>query len=320
MQRTLKKSVEFRGTGLHTGVQVNVQVRPAPANTGIVFIREDLPGRPHIPATPDQVFDTTLATRIGTPTAFVSTVEHFLSAMFGLGIDNAYVSLNNYELPILDGSAAPFLVILDEAGTEELNTPRRIFVVKSAVEVVDPNNAQRFIRVEPSKQALVSYSIDFDVAKAIGRQALSMPLDGESFCREFSYARTFCLYEEVEFMKSRGLARGGSLENAIVVSRAEGVLNANGLRDELEFVRHKILDCVGDLALLGMPLVGHIIAHKAGHDLHTALAKKLLDEAAAHKVVTENSKEAAGLRGLVRFPAGLGDLGLNAFGARLVTG
>ena len=178
--------------------------------------------------------------------------------MFGLGIDNAFVSVDNYELPILDGSAAPFLVLLDEAGVEELDAPRRFFVVKSTVEVVDPKNPQRFIRVEPSKHALVSYSIDFEVAKAIGRQALSMPLDGESFCREFSYARTFCLFEEVEYMKSRGLARGGSLENAIVVSRAEGVLNTNGLRDELEFVRHKILDCVGDLALLGMPLVGHL--------------------------------------------------------------
>jgi len=319
MQRTLKKNVEFSGIGLHTGVPVRVEVRPAPAGTGVVFVREDLPGRPHIKASPHNVFDTTLATRIGTPEAFVSTVEHFLSAMFGLGIDNAYVSVDNYELPILDGSAAPFLVLLDEAGIEELSTPRTFFVVKHAVEIVDPRNPQRFIRVEPSREPLVSYSIDFDGTKAIGRQTLTLPLNGETFCREFSYARTFCLFEEVEYMKSKGLARGGSLDNAIVVSRAEGVMNVNGLRTENEFVRHKILDCVGDLALLGMPLVGHVIAHKAGHDLHTALARKLLDTAGEHRLVVENTREASSIRSYVRFPRALADLDA-LLTARLVTG
>jgi UDP-3-O-[3-hydroxymyristoyl] N-acetylglucosamine deacetylase len=316
MQRTLKKTVEFSGIGLHTGVPVRVEVRPAPAGTGIVFVREDLPGCPRIAATPHAVFDTTLATRIGTPEAFVSTVEHFMSALYGFGIDNAVVSVDNYELPILDGSAAPFLVVLDEAGVEELKAPRSFFVVKSAVEVVDPKNPKRFIRVEPSKKAIISYSIDFEVAKAIGRQALSLPLDGESFLREFAFARTFCLFEEVEYMKSRGLARGGSLDNAIVVSRADGVLNTNGLRDELEFVRH----CVGDLALMGMPVLGHIIAHKAGHDLHTALARKLLDEREQHKVVVEGGREGAIVRGLARFPSRLSDVGASLLGARLVTG
>jgi UDP-3-O-[3-hydroxymyristoyl] N-acetylglucosamine deacetylase len=281
---------------------VEVEVRPTAANTGIIFVREDLPQKPHIKATPHSVFDTTLATRIGSPTAFVSTVEHFLAAMFGLGIDNAYVHLNNYELPILDGSSAPFLVLLDEAGVEELAVPRSLYVVKSAVEVVDPRDPHRFIRVEPSRHPLISYSIDFGKAKAIGKQAVSLAFTGESFCREFSYARTFCLFEEIEFMKSRGLARGGSLENAVVVSQSEGVMNLNGLRDAQEFVRHKILDCMGDLFLMGMPLVGHVIAHKAGHDLHTALACKLLDEAALHKVVLESSKEGLSFAGALRFP------------------
>ena len=291
MQRTLKRSIRFSGVGLHSGAIVNVDLHPASANSGIVFVRTDLPGRPEIKATANAVFDTTLATRIGTPDVSVSTVEHFLAATFGLGVDNIRVELDSYELPILDGSSAPFLVLLDDAGIEILDTPKKMFVIQRPIEVVDPKNPTRFIRLEPTKGIpSITYAIDFAGTKIIGNQSITMEFSGEAFCREFSYARTFCMVEEVEFMQSRGLALGGSLENAIVVSKdREGVLNQNGLRSKNEFVRHKVLDCIGDLALVGGIVVGQVFANKAGHDLHTALAKKILEAGAPVLVQTEAS-------------------------------
>jgi UDP-3-O-[3-hydroxymyristoyl] N-acetylglucosamine deacetylase len=307
MQRTLKRSIHFSGIGLHSGNVVNVSLHPASANTGVVFVRTDLPSRPEIKATPEAVFDTSLATRIGTPQVYVSTVEHFLAATFGLGVDNIWVELDSYELPILDGSSSPFLVLLDEAGVQELETARKVFVVQKAIEVVDPNNPTRFIRIEPHKGTpSITYSIDFAGTKIIGQQSVTMDFTGEAFCREFSYARTFCLAEEVEFMKARGLALGGSLENAIVVSKdRDGVLNQNGLRAQNEFVRHKVLDCIGDLALVGGVIMGNIFANKAGHDLHTALAKKLVEAGAPVSVVHEAGQQSPSK---VRFPIQLQDV------------
>jgi UDP-3-O-[3-hydroxymyristoyl] N-acetylglucosamine deacetylase len=308
MQRTIKKSIDFKGIGLHSGAIVSVSLLPAAANSGIVFVRTDLPGKPEIKATPEAVFDTTLATRIGTSSVYISTIEHFLAATYGLGIDNVRVEVDSFELPILDGSAAPFLVLIDEAGIEVLNTPRKISIVQQTIEVIDPKNPTRFIRIEPSRSLpSITYSIDFDGTKAIGQQSVTMEYSGDSFCKEFSYARTFCLLEEVEFMKSRGLALGGSLDNAIVVSKSKNsILNINGLRSENEFVKHKVLDCIGDLALVGGVIVGHVFAHKAGHDLHTALARKLVEHGAPVLVLNESKKGEHDIS-KVRFPLRLQD-------------
>lgn len=307
-QRTLKTSVQFSGVGLHTGRHVEVELRPAAANSGIVFCREDLPGKPFIKASPLNVFDTRLATLLGTPEVHVSTIEHLMAALFGFGIDNAVIGINSFEMPIVDGSAAPFLVLLDEAGVQELEEERKILKIRQVVEVVDPLDPSRFIRIEPSKQPLISYSIDYEKAQAIGKQCVTFDLTGKTVCEELSFARTFCLEEEVDFMRSKGLAQGGTLENAIVVSGKNGVLNRQGLRSSTEFVRHKVLDCIGDLALIGMPLIGHVIAHKAGHDLHTALGKKILGELAAHEILLPRAREAALLKALLDFPKSLAGL------------
>lgn len=290
-QRTIARAVRFDGIGLHSGTTVRVEIRPAEANTGILFQRTDLPGKPYISARADNVFDTSLATRIGSPEVSVSTIEHLMGAFFAMGIDNAVVALDSFELPILDGSAVPFLVLLDEAGVIPLAKLKNVFTVRSAVEVVDPRCSDRFIRVEPSKMPILTYAIDFNRAAAIGKQAITVNLSGSDYCRELCYARTFCLEEDIQFMYARGLAKGGSQDNAIVVNAQSGVVNSRGLRSPTEFVRHKALDCVGDLALLGMPIVGHVIAHKAGHDLHTQLAKKLWAERSSHTVCEPTQRQ-----------------------------
>lgn len=307
-QKTLARSVRFDGTGLHSGQTVHVEIRPAAANTGILFQRTDLPNMPYIPAKPSSVFDTSLATRIGNPDASVSTIEHLMGALFAFGIDNAIIAIDSYEVPILDGSALPFLMLLDEAGTSLLDKPKRAFVVTKTVEIVSAKNPDCFIRVEPSNTPKLTYAIDFARASAIGKQSISMNVTGEDYCRELSFARTFCLESDIAFMHSRGLARGGSLDNAIVVSPETGVTNQNGLRSENEFVRHKALDCIGDLSLLGMPIVGHVIAHKAGHDLHTQLAKELELRAAEHLVIEPKPREIIAFSKLFRFANNLSSL------------
>lgn len=319
-QRTVARTIRHSGVGLHSGTPVQIEIQPSGLNTGIRFIRTDLNPHAEIKATPQAVFDTTLATRIGSPAAYVSTVEHLMAALFGLGIDNARILVDGPELPIVDGSAVPWLILLDEAGIEELQAPRSLRVVRKAVEVVDPRDPSRFIRVEPSKDPYITYSIDFKNSELIGSQTVSMALTGRRFCEELAHARTFCTAEEVDYMRSRGLARGGSLENAIVVSRTSGLLNAQGLRSPDEFVRHKVLDCIGDLALLGTPLIGHVIAHKAGHDLHTALAKELFAESEAVEILSPKIKgQRKTSKNLADFPASLAELPLFAR-LSLVTG
>lgn len=310
-QRTLKRSVFFTGIGVHSGNLISVEIRPASANTGIIFQRTDLPNKPYIKADALAVYDTSLATRIGDSQVYVSTIEHLMAAFFGFGIDNAIISIDNSEMTILDGSSAPFLVLLDEAGVQELKEPRKLLIVEKTIEVVDEKNPTRFIRVEPSKQPLISYAIDFGSAAAIGRQHVSMPYTAKAFCESFSFARTFCLKEEIDFMHARGLARGGSMENAIVVSKTDGVLNSQGLRNEHEFVKHKALDCIGDLHLLGMPILGHVIAHKAGHDLHNKLARAILAETSSRKIFLPSSREAARFKSLLSFPKSLAEVQVN---------
>lgn len=308
-QRTVARTIRHTGIGLHSGRPVHMEIHPAAAHSGIRFIRTDLTPQVEIPAHPASVFDTTLATRLGSEKAYVSTVEHLMAALFGLGIDNARICVNSPELPIVDGSAVPWLILLDEAGIEELEAPRTIRIIKKPIEVSDARDPSRFIRIEPSKEPRITYSIEFKNNSLIGSQSLTLHWTGRSFCEALSHARTFCTAEEVEFMQSRGLAQGGSLENAIVVSRTRGLLNTSGLRAPDEFVRHKILDCIGDLALLGTPLLGHVIAHKAGHDLHTALAKKLVENSESVEVKQAESPRTrhAVSKGL-DFPASLAEL------------
>jgi UDP-3-O-[3-hydroxymyristoyl] N-acetylglucosamine deacetylase len=190
----------------------------------------------------------------------------------------------------------------------ELDKSKKIFAVRHTVEVVDSRCPDRFIRVEPSKTPLLTYAIDFRLAPAIGHQSITLGLNGGDYCREVGFARTFCLEEDIQFMYSRGLAKGGSQDNAIVVNATTGVVNTRGLRSPTEFVRHKALDCVGDLALLGMPLVGHVIAHKAGHDLHTQLAKKLWAERDLHSILEPNRRQQAAFSSLFGFVDELSDL------------
>lgn len=318
-QRTVARTIRHKGIGLHSGRDVQLEIHPAAANTGIRFVRTDLQPQAEIPAHPSFVFDTSLATRLGSPEAYVSTVEHLMAALFGLGIDNARICVNSSEMPIVDGSSAPWLILLDEAGVEDLGVAKSIRVVKKPVEIVDSRDPSRFIRIEPSKEPRITYSIDFKTNDLIGSQSLSMSLTGRSFCEALSNARTFCTAEEVEFMRSRGLALGGSLQNAIVVSRTEGLLNSGGLRSPDEFVRHKVLDCIGDMALIGSALQGHIIAHKAGHDLHTALARKLCEPSDAVELKAAAGTKSRSRRPLLDFPSSLSELPGFA-GLNLVTG
>lgn len=287
-QRTLRRTASFTGVALHSGVTVSVEIRPARPNTGILFQRTDLPGKPYIKAIPENVFNTKLATKIGSPNASVSTIEHLMAAFYGFGIDNAVIALDHEEVPILDGSSAPFLVILDEAGILDLKAPRKLIVIQETIEVVDELDPSRFIRIEPSKTPRISYAIDFKNVDAIGTQKISLNYTPNSFCEEICYARTFGIKEEVEFIRSKGLAKGASIDNAIVVSQCDGVLNKQGLRHNLEFVRHKALDCMGDLHLLGGLLLGHIIANKAGHDLHSKLAVAIQDQVRSRRIIFSN--------------------------------
>jgi UDP-3-O-[3-hydroxymyristoyl] N-acetylglucosamine deacetylase len=307
MQRTIKNSVTFQSVALHSGKLTRITLRPQAPNVGIVFKRTDLPSEPIIPGLASQVLDTILATRLGSPTHSISTVEHLLAAVYSVGISNLLVEVDGPEIPIADGSSLPFLVMLDEAGIETQGVPSRFLRVKSPLEVVCPKDPTRFIRIEPSKHTQITYTIDF-AEKSIGSQTMELKLSGETLAREILFARTFCRFHEIEYLKSRGLAQGGSLENAVVVGNSGGsILNRNGLRAENEFVRHKILDCVGDLALVGMPVVGSIYAHKAGHDLHTALAKKLeiLAKTQAETVDVRSKKSFS-----LQFPESLRQLGI----------
>jgi UDP-3-O-[3-hydroxymyristoyl] N-acetylglucosamine deacetylase len=314
MQRTIKKQLTFTGIGLHTGSPISVTIRPADSGVGIQFIRSDICRNRLIAARPSSVLDTKLATRLGPDEACsISTTEHFLAALFGFGVDNLIIEVNGPELPIFDGSAAPFLALLDEAGVLDIEgSSRKLAVIQKAIEVVDPKDPSRFVRIEPARKPEIHYAIDFGTDNIIGRQSAHLPLNGYDFCRNFSYARTFCFADEVEMMRKHGLARGGSIENAVVVSRNQsttGLLNQHGLRDPQEFVRHKILDCVGDLALVGHAVVGRVIAHKAGHDLHTQLAAQIVNAFGSGAVeLVDSAHQKLNLESLIRFPKALDEV------------
>ncbi|HEB59519.1 MAG TPA: UDP-3-O-acyl-N-acetylglucosamine deacetylase [Gammaproteobacteria bacterium] len=289
-QRTLKNVIRATGVGLHTGEKVYLTLRPAAPDTGIIFRRVDLDPPVDIPATPDNVGDTTLSTTLVKGDVRISTVEHLLSALAGLGIDNAYIDLNAAEVPIMDGSAGPFVFLVQSAGIEEQNAPKRFIRIKKTVTVED---GDKWVRFEPFEGFKVSFAIDFDHPVFKDRdQAAVVDFSTTSFVREVSRARTFGFMNQIEQLRASNLALGGSLDNAVVVDDYR-ILNEDGLRYEDEFVKHKILDAIGDLYLLGRSLIGAFYGYKSGHELNNRLLRALLAEADAWELVTFEDIEKA---------------------------
>ncbi len=289
-QRTLKNTIRATGVGLHTGDKIYLTLKPAPVDTGIVFRRVDLNPPVDIPARAENVGDTTLSTTLTKGDVRVSTVEHLLSAMAGLGIDNAYVELSAAEVPIMDGSAGPFVFLLQSAGIEEQDAPKRFIRIKRKVEVSAGDKKASF---EPFDGFKVSFSIEFDHPAFAGRDLTAeIDFSSTSFVKEVSRARTFGFMHEIEYLRGKGLAQGGSVENAIVIDES-GVLNEDGLRYDDEFVKHKVLDAIGDLYLLGNSLIGEFKAHKSGHALNNQLLRELISQKDAWEVVTFEDDDAS---------------------------
>ena len=266
------------GIGLHSGEKVTLSLRPARAGRGIRFRRADL-GGVEIPATVDNVDRLHYATGLSRNAGTVETVEHLLAAIVSLGVDNVVIELNQAEVPIMDGSAASFVYLVHEAGLKRLTTPRRYLKVLRPVSLT---RGEKRIALYPSDYFKVTYSISFD-HPLLRHMTHTLRVTQESFVDEIAPARTFGFLKEVEMLRQKGLAQGGSLDNAIVLGET-GVLN-NSLRFEDEFVRHKILDAIGDLALVGYPVIGHLVAHRGGHELHAAFAEKILEEQDAWEIV-----------------------------------
>jgi UDP-3-O-[3-hydroxymyristoyl] N-acetylglucosamine deacetylase len=288
-QRTLRRQISCAGIGLHSGHKVTLTLKPAPPDTGIVFRRTDV--GVEIPARVQNVSTVHYATVLGRDGITVETVEHLLAALSSVGIDNLFIELTRNEVPIMDGSAAPFLFLVQEAGVRAQAAPRRYLKVLRPVQV---SAGDKRIAVYPSDHFKVSYTISFD-HPLLRHQSRTERITEQSFAEQIAPARTFGFLKEVEMLRQQGLALGGSLENAVVIGDA-GVLNA--LRFEDEFVRHKILDLVGDLALVGHPVVGHVVVHRGGHALHTALAAQLLQERDAWVLVDSTA-------GVAPVPAGV---------------
>ena len=289
-QRTLKNVIRATGVGLHTGEKVYLTLRPAVPDTGIVFRRVDLDSPVDIPAKAENVGDTRLSTTLVKDGARISTVEHLLSAFAGLGIDNAYVDVSAPEVPIMDGSAGPFVFLIQSAGVEEQNIAKRFIRIKRPVEVTEGDKIARF---EPFNGFKVSFGIDFDhPAMASDSRQSEIDFSSTSFVKEVSRARTFGFLRDIEMLRDSGLALGGSMDNAIVVDDFR-VLNEDGLRYEDEFVKHKILDAIGDLYLLGHSLIGAFSGYKSGHELNNRLLKALIAQPEAWEEVTFDDAEKA---------------------------
>lgn len=272
-QRTLAHPVSCSGLGVHSGKKVNLTVKPAPINHGIQFVRTDLPDCPKIPSHFNNVIDTSLATVIGCDGCIVSTIEHLMASFAGLSIDNALVELDNYELPIMDGSAAPFTEMILSAGIKSQIGPKCFFVIKQPIILKD---GEKSVTAYPASNFKITYTIEFP-HPLIKKQTFSLDVSDVTFEKEICEARTFGFFQEVEYMKRLGLGRGGSLENAVVIGK-DSVMNEGGLRFPDEFVRHKILDCIGDFSLLGMPILGHIVINRSGHEFNHAFLKKFFEQ------------------------------------------
>ena len=277
-QRTLKRPTSCAGIGLHSGRKVTLSLKPAAAGSGIRFRRADLGGL-EVPAAVNHVGAINYATGLMRDAVRVDTVEHLLAALVSLGIDNVIVELNSPEVPIMDGSAAPFVYLIQEAGVRSLEMQRRYLKVRRPISLT---RGDKRIALYPSDHFKVTYSIAFD-HPLLRHQSRTIRLTGDSFVDEIAPARTFTFLKEVEMLRQQGLALGGSLENAVVISDT-GILN-NALRFDDEFVRHKILDVIGDMALVGHPIIGHLVAHRGGHALHTAFAAQVLEEREAWTLV-----------------------------------
>ena len=292
-QRTLKNAIRATGVGLHTGSKVYLTLLPAPVDTGIVFRRVDLNPVVEIEAKAENVGDTMLSTTLVNGDVRVSTVEHLLSAMAGMGIDNAIVEVSADEVPIMDGSAGPFVFLIQSAGIQEQSAPKKFIRIKKPVVVKDGDKVASFLPFDGFK---VSFSIDFDHPVFRGRNlSASVDFSSTSFVKEVSRARTFGFMHEIEYLRSKGLAKGGSVNNAIVVDEYR-ILNEDGLRYEDEFVKHKILDAIGDLYLLGNSLIGEFQAHKSGHALNNKSLRQLIAQRDAWEVVTFEDDSTAPIR------------------------
>lgn len=271
-QTTIARSTAISGIGLHTGQRINMTLRPADAGVGIVFHRQIGDRRVSIEATSANVVDTRLATVIGQGDARVSTVEHLLASLAAYGVDNLHIDIDGPEVPIMDGSAAPFVSVLEEAGLKRHTVSRKFLAIRKPVSVIDGEKRATII---PSRFFRITFDIAFQ-HPCIALQQRSVKVTTAGFRKELAPARTFGFLKDVESLKAAGLARGGSLENAIVVDD-EKILNPEGLRFHDEFVRHKILDAIGDLSLIGYPILGHVRAFKAGHDINHQLVEKIID-------------------------------------------
>jgi UDP-3-O-[3-hydroxymyristoyl] N-acetylglucosamine deacetylase len=280
-QRTLARDVSCSGVGLHSGKAVSLRLKPAPVNYGIKFVRTDLPDPPCIPAHFNRVVDTSLATVIGYKGCIVSTIEHLMASLAGLGIDNAVVELDSFEMPIMDGSAGPFTALIRSAGIEVQPGPRCFFVVKAPITLEKDGKS---VAVYPSNTFKITYTIDY-ANPLIGRQTLSLDITDQSFEQEICRARTFGFLHEYEYMKQFGLALGGSLDNTVVIDEDE-VVNPEGLRYPDEFIRHKILDCIGDFSMIGLPILGHIVVSKSGHAFNHAFLKTFFQQKACWETRT----------------------------------
>ncbi len=286
-QQTLADEVIVDGIGLHTGEPIRLRLLPAPAATGVVFIAQD---GTRIPASAEHVTSTLLATTIGRDSASISTVEHLLAAIAGMGLDNVRIEVQGPELPIVDGSSRPFVEKILEAGLVEQRIEREVYVVSRPFTVRDGVKEATFW---PAPQFRVSYTIDF-AHPAIGEQRWDGVVSPGVFAREIAAARTFGFLRDVEMLQASGLARGGSLDNAVVLDDTK-VLNPDGLRFPDEFVRHKVLDAIGDLALAGRPIAGHLVAHRAGHDLIQRLVREMLADPANYEISTARDAADRGL-------------------------
>lgn len=278
-QTTIENRVESVGIGLHKGEPIKIVLEPLEADEGIVFHRSDL--GISIKATPENVVNTQMATVIGKDGAMISTIEHLLSAIYSYGIDNIRIAVDGAEVPVMDGSSASFCMLLDEAKKRVLNAPKKFILIKKPVEIQE---REKFVRVVPSTTPTFRFKIDFDHV-AIGSQEYSFEFSKKNFLKEISKARTFGFLKDVQMLRSRGLALGGSLDNAVVMDEKK-ILNPEGLRFENEFVKHKILDALGDLALLGAPVIGDYESFAGSHHLNHLLTKEILKDSSNYEVKT----------------------------------
>ncbi|PWU02355.1 MAG: UDP-3-O-[3-hydroxymyristoyl] N-acetylglucosamine deacetylase [Terriglobia bacterium] len=279
-ETTVERPVEASGVGLHSGVAVRIRIIPAPVSTGIVFVRTDL-DRFQVPASWRHVARVSYATSLMRQGVLISTTEHLLSVFYSMGIDNAYVEIDNLEVPILDGSGLPFVELIRQAGIRRYRRKRRYFRIRRPVSVEDRGKR---ITILPADSFRLTCDIDFP-HPLVGRQSLELEVTPERYAAEIASARTFGFEYELDQMRSMGLIRGASLENAVCFTR-QSVLNPGGLRTPDECCRHKALDLIGDLALLGRPLLGHVIAERAGHAMHTALVARLMSDSSLYEILT----------------------------------